>query len=278
MSRLTQSPAPAVQPGSIHRRISALLLTTLVAGMPFTLLAADPPPPAKDGTVRVLLKPAREAALASPMDGQIVEMSLEEGDRFRVGDALAVFDCRSRQADLKQADAVLESRMKTYETNSKLGAYKSIGEVEVATAAAEARRAEAEVEGMRVKVDRCRISAPFAGRVVKRRTNAFEYVKEGQPLMDVLDDARLRLQTYVPSKWMSWLKQGVPFKVTIDETGKGYQAVVTSLGARVDPASQTVEVWGELQGEVGELLAGMSGSAVFDPSAAPTPAAPMLRR
>jgi hypothetical protein len=50
----------------------------------------------------------------------------------------------------------------------------------------------------------------------------------------------------------------------MDETGKTYQASVTRLGARVDAASQSLEIAAVIEGEHPELLAGMSGLARFD--------------
>ena len=67
----------------------------------------------------------------------------------------------------------------------------------------------------------------------------------------------------MPSKWLRWLKVGSPFRVLIDETGRRYNARVTIIGARVDPASQSVEVLGEFNEKPADLLAGMSGAARF---------------
>jgi multidrug efflux pump subunit AcrA (membrane-fusion protein) len=88
-------------------------------------------------------------------------------------------------------------------------------------------------------------------------------VTQGQELISILDDSHLKLELYVPSKWLSWLETGTAFKVQIDETGKTYPATVTALGAKVDPVSHSVEITAEIQGSYAELLAGMSGVARF---------------
>ena len=93
--------------------------------------------------------------------------------------------------------------------------------------------------------------------------NRYEYVTPGQPLLQVIDDLNLHLQLLVSSRWLKWLKEGALFQVRIDETGKGYRAVVTTIGARVDPVSQTMEIRGTIEGNHPELLAGMSGTARF---------------
>jgi hypothetical protein len=42
-------------------------------------------------------------------------------------------------------------------------------------------------------------------------------------------------------------------------------AEITRVGGRVDPVSQTVKVFGEVRGDVAELIAGMSGRANIPP-------------
>jgi multidrug efflux pump subunit AcrA (membrane-fusion protein) len=61
------------------------------------------------------------------------------------------------------------------------------------------------------------------------------------------------------------MRPGTPFEVAIDENGKSYKARVTAVNARVDAASQSIEVEGAIDNNAGELLAGMSGSARFKP-------------
>jgi membrane fusion protein, multidrug efflux system len=68
-----------------------------------------------------------------------------------------------------------------------------------------------------------------------------------------------------PSRWLAWLKPGMPFKVDIHETEKTYSAQVMRLSGRVDPVSQTIKVFGEIRGDAPELMAGMSGRAVIPP-------------
>ncbi|HIJ83572.1 MAG TPA: efflux transporter periplasmic adaptor subunit, partial [Magnetococcales bacterium] len=53
--------------------------------------------------------------------------------------------------------------------------------------------------------------------------------------------------------------------MNLDETDQRYQGQVVMIGARIDPASQSVTVLGHIQGNHPELLAGMSGNARFEP-------------
>lgn len=228
---------------------------------------AQPPqsPPSPDNPdVRVLIVPKTETVLSGEIAGRIQSIRADIGDRFKKGEPLVVFDCEMYKAQMKKAQAELAEARKTLEVNRRLDKLGSVSQLEMATSRTRAQRAQAELALRKTQVDKCVIQAPFTGRVVQRKAQPFEYVSSGQPLLEVIDDIHLQLQLFVPSHWLKWLKPGAGFTVHIEETGQEYPAKVTTLGARLDPVSQTLEIRGEVEGEHPELLAGMSGTAHFD--------------
>ncbi|MEX1165607.1 MAG: HlyD family efflux transporter periplasmic adaptor subunit, partial [Hydrogenophaga sp.] len=88
-------------------------------------------------------------------------------------------------------------------------------------------------------------------------------VTSGQPLLDLVRSGVLLLKLNVPSRWISTMKMGNKFNVTIDETGKTYPAEVRRINSRIDPVSQTIELEATLLQTYRELLPGMSGVAQF---------------
>jgi len=221
------------------------------------------------GEIRVLLVPRQEATLSSQLAARIESMPVASGGRFHKGDLLVRFNCEITRARLKKAEAQLKATQLTLNANRKLEKFHSISALKLAVSETDVARAQAEAALTRAQVNRCLVRAPMRGRVVKWRAKPFESVAEGQPLIEILDDSRLRLQLFVPSRWLLWLAEGTVFTVHIDETGKTYRARVVALGARVDPVSQTLEVRAEIVGRHHELLAGMSGAARFDVPEAP---------
>ncbi|MCX7380169.1 MAG: HlyD family efflux transporter periplasmic adaptor subunit [Alphaproteobacteria bacterium] len=115
----------------------------------------------------------------------------------------------------------------------------------------------------RTTVTNCVIKAPFAGRVSNTSVRNFSFVQMGAPLMDILDDSTLELELIVPSRWLTWMVAGTPFKVRVTETAKDYDAAVTRFSGRVDAASQTIKVYGRIGVRSDGLLPGMSGTAHF---------------
>ena len=214
--------------------------------------------------VRALLVPVVETTLSSRMAGRITAINVREGEQFKKDQPLVKFDCEIQRSHLRKAQAKLNAAKKTHESNLQLQSYQSIGGLEVELSAADVQTASADVAIIRAELKRCQIDAPFSGRVVEILAHPHESVSEHQPLLAILNDKELELQLYIPSWWLSWLQAGDVFTIRIDETGKSYPAKVTRLGARVDPASQSLAITARIDGNHAELLAGMSGVARFN--------------
>ncbi|WP_051512551.1 efflux RND transporter periplasmic adaptor subunit [Skermanella stibiiresistens] len=213
--------------------------------------------------IRAQISPRRSTMLSSEIGAKIDDLSLREGERFKEGQKLVGFDCAVHRARLNKAFAQQQAARKLYDVNSKLDKLGSVSTLELEAAAAQLSAAEAETAMMRTMVERCVVLAPFPGRIAELRVRRYEFVGEGKELMEILDDRELEVEMIVPSRWLAWLVPGTSFKVLIEETGHDYVAEVTRLSARIDPVSQSIKVFGKVVGTQRDLLAGMSGRAVF---------------
>lgn len=215
--------------------------------------------------LRAQLSPRRYTTLAAEVGAKINRIEVAEGARFRAGQTLILFDCSLQQAQLQKVRATLAAADQTYSANKRLAELNSISKLELELSQAEASKARADVAYMNISLDKCRLPAPFNGRVAEQRAREQQYVQPGQPLLDILDDSVLELDFIVPSKWLAWLKPNQKFQVAIDETGRSYPAKILRIGARVDPVSQSVKLTAAIDGQFDELMAGMSGRVMMAP-------------
>lgn len=213
--------------------------------------------------IRAQLNAQHKTILSSEMASKIVQLNVQEGERFKQGDLLVAFNCAEQQAQLKKAQAVVQAAEKTYEVNSRLTKLNSMSPLELEMAAAEVAKAKADIALVGAVLQKCTISAPFSGRVAERPVQRYQYVKAGDPILDILDDSQLEVTVLVPSSWLKWLKPGYEFKVFLEETQHEYPAKVKMVGARIDAVSQSIKVTGIITGKTDDLLAGMSGRAIF---------------
>ena len=243
--------------------ISVFLPTMLFAQSQIESAGVDKKDDAGFGSIRGLIKPVKQATLSSEISARVTKLPYKVGASFKKGSVLINFDCSQYAAELDAAKAEYLSRTKRLDNNRQLLELNAISKIEVDISEAEAQKAKADKEIAQVKVNQCYIKAPYDGRVVERFVHEHESVAKDQQLISILDDKELEIELIVPSKWLSWLKSGTKFKIDIDETGQSYDAVVSEVGAAVDPVSQTVRILGKFNSDTNSILPGMSGEVSF---------------
>lgn len=249
--------------------VRTALASLLAAALPLFSAQSATPPAASAALdsreIRAQLMPRRYTTLAAEIGAKINRLPLAEGASFKQGQLLVQFDCSLQQAQQAKAEAALMAADTSWKGNQKLAQLNSVGQVELDVSKAEMLKAQAEVAASRTLLGKCQISAPFAGRIAEQKAREQQYVQPGQALMEILDDSALELEFIVPSRWLSWVRSGSAFQVSIDETGKTYPAKVQRIGAKVDPISQSVKLTAVIDGRYGELIAGMSGKVLMTP-------------
>ncbi len=214
---------------------------------------------------RALLAAQRETILSSRMVGRVDQLLVKEGDVIHKGQVLVNMDCAIHQARQAKAEAELQAARFKLRVQRSLEKLQSSSTLDVGLSVAEVQKGEAEVAEMRAIVEMCVISAPFDGRVIGVRVGLHQSVAQGVPMVEILDDTSLEIHLIVPSRWLAWLQEQSRFTLHLDETDQDYVAKVVRIGARIDPASQSLSVIGVIEGSRQGLIAGMSGSARFSP-------------
>lgn len=215
--------------------------------------------------LRAQLIPQRFTTLSAELGAKISRIAVREGEAFKAGQPLVVFDCTLQSAQLDRARAQLSSAENVLEGNRQLERHNAVGQVELRNSEAELAKARADVAFLQATIDKCTIPAPFAGRVVEQKAREQQFVQPGQVVLEILDDSALELEFIVPSRWLSWLKPGHKFQAAIDETRRQYPVKLLRIAAKADPVSQSVKGVAVVDGQYPELLAGMSGRVLMAP-------------
>jgi len=235
--------------------ICALLGLAWVVGFAASTHAAD--------EARGLVRSLGEATISSEISARILSMPFREGEVFKSGDILVSFDCEAMNANLAGAKAELRAADVALEIAREMARMKAAGQRDVETAEARRDRAAADMDATAVRVKGCIVRAPFSGAVVDRNANPHEVIAPSTPLLRIVDRERLEIELLVSSSALPSLQPGTPFVFRVDETGETYPARIVRLGAAVEPASQTVKVFGTFDGLYGGVLQGMSGTAAL---------------
>lgn len=220
--------------------------------------------------VRAQVVANANAAIAAGISSTVSRVPVREGGVVKKGSPLVAFDCAILKAQSKVAKARLKAANAALTSNRDMLKYNSIGPLEVTISEAERDIAAGEYEASAANRQYCTVRAPYDLVVVKRHVNPQEYINKGEPLLDVYALQGIEVKAVVSSAWLKWMQPNKSqFDIVIDELGKRYQGKLKRIGGVVDPVSQTVEIYGQLNAsknaEKGaRLLPGMSGTITFN--------------
>jgi membrane fusion protein, multidrug efflux system len=188
------------------------------------------------------------AVVRARATGRLLSLSVAEGQRVKAGQTLGVIDqadqssrVAERAAMLESARAALAQAERTQAQNERLAQQNFIspaaldsGRAAVQTARAQLDAAQAALNTSRVALRDAALIAPISGIVAKRQALPGEALAAEQPVLTIVDLARLELAGSVATHEVSRLSTGLPVQVTVE----GHTQPVDGRIARIAPAAE----------------------------------------
>jgi RND family efflux transporter MFP subunit len=252
-----------------------LLLTTAI-GYADSLIKsplANTALPKAESVIRGQLRARQFTTLAANLPGKLTSFPVAIGQRLNKGQTIAVLDCQIEEAEKEVAVAKLGAAESKLQVNTQLAQYKNVSDLELTLSKADVAVQKAELNRIKALLSRCVVTSPFAAVVSEKMAQAFQYVKEGEPLLELVDTRNLEVEMVIPSKWLKKLAAGTQFSLHLDEFATPVKAKIDRNVGTIDPVSQTIRVIGVLLNPPATLLPGMSGEVVFPQTAVATPSA-----
>ena len=158
------------------------------------------------------MEAVKQATVAAQVQGRVVEVRVDAGDRVKQGDVLMRIDERQAaqgvagaEAQVAQSQANLANARAAYERTKNLFAQKFVSQAALDQAAAAYRSAEAQVKvdvASRGQAGTTKsfttITSPLTGLVAQRLTELGEMASPGKPLVTVYEPGQLRVVASVP--------------------------------------------------------------------------------
>ena len=214
-------------------------------------------------SARAVIVSLDRTVLSSEIAGEIVELSKFEGDSFKKGESLIRIDCSIYKAQKRKIEVERNIANLELEKNKKLDSYGSIGTYEVQISQENVNKQKAENEIAAINVSRCDIKAPFDGRIAARKVSKYQNIKPQDELLEIVGIDNLEAKVVVPSSWLVWLKKGIEFDLSIDETKSTVKAQIVQIDSIVDPTSQSITLRAKLLKPFENIIPGMSATANF---------------
>jgi membrane fusion protein, multidrug efflux system len=222
---------------------------------------------------KIVLFPIHKAELSSIIDSTIEKYNFKEGENFKKEDVLVELDSNlykqlflKSKADLLRTQEAYKYTDKVYKHNKTLYKKDAVGEQELEEsklnmikALADYEQAKANFQIASVRLNSCKIKAPFPGRIISKIENEYDYVREGQPIIEIADDSQLLAVMNIPSNMIENIHSGDKLTFTIDELKCSVTGKVYSVSGSINPGSRTFEIKAVIDNSNKKLRIGMSG-------------------
>ncbi len=274
--------APAKRParGKALVCTAAALLALLGAGAFFLLRpaanaetaaqqpAASPPMPvevtdvvvaAADSEITAVgtLQSNESVVISAEIAGRIERIAFAEGEDIAQGKALIQLDAAIPRAELDRAEASRTLSEANYRRAEALLKDKAIAQRERDEAYAQWQLDEANVRLAKAQLEKSRIAAPFGGTLGLRKVSVGDYVQPGQPLVNLEDIARLKVEFRIPEKFSAQVQVGQKVKLDSDAyLGQHFEGEVYAIDPQVEENSRSLVVRGRLENRAGALRPG----------------------
>jgi membrane fusion protein (multidrug efflux system) len=194
-------------------------------------------------TVTGNLRSDEDAIISAEIAGRISGIHFEEGQTVEPGDLLFTLDDAIYRAELATAEANLELSRRNHERATELlkrqvGTQRARDETQ-----AELAINEAEVNLARTRLDKTRITAPFAGIVGLRQVSVGEYVTAGQDLVDLDDIDPIKVDFSVPERFLSAVAIGQPIEMAVEAwPERSFEGEVYAIDPQISAEGRSIAI------------------------------------
>ncbi|AOM01221.1 hypothetical protein BFX80_07850 [Cobetia marina] len=219
---------------------------------------------AEQPTVRGQVSAVNSTMLAAPLSGRLLEVNRRVGEEVKQGEVLVRFDCRSLKAERAVASARLSGASSQYKVNKQLARYDNVSQLDVDLSRAAVNEASSSVKLSDVYLSDCTITAPFDAEVISRVVNPYQFVSNGEPMLELVSSDELEIEAVIPAMWLGQVGSDTPMTFTADATGAELSGKIVRVVDSIDPVSQTLKVIARPDAKPGVgIKPGMSGEVRF---------------
>lgn len=179
----------------------------------------------------------------SEIEGMVISLPFQEGQRVQKGDLLAQLDDSELDASLKEAEANFKLTEITYERNKQLFADKLISQQEYDQSQAAFNASRATVERRRSELRHTRIYAPFEGIVGGRQVSPGQVINKNTTITWVVDLDRLKAEFSVPERFLGQIRTGQNLEIAVAAFAtEKFPGEVYFIAPQIDPSLRTALV------------------------------------
>jgi RND family efflux transporter MFP subunit len=228
-----------------------------------------------------VVEAVHSATVAAQVQGRVVEVRADAGQRVTKGEVLMRIDAREFAENAAAAEAQSIQAKANYERMKNLYAQKFVSSAALDKAEADFKSAQAAAGASGANYSHANITAPMSGIVAQRLTELGEMATPGKPLITVYEPKGLRVIASIPQYKFAEIRKGLKARLEFPETGQWIDAARVEVLPTADARSHTVTARLYLPDNVPGVIPGMAARAHFIIGSAKkltVPPAAVLRR
>ena len=292
----------------IQTVLLTLLLTTLVSGCGNPDKAADSKANEKKGPKPTLVTVTQvkdtaieitesavgsiegliDPTIAAEVAARVVKVHVSPGQRVKQGDLLATLDAtdyalqrKEALAEVARIEALLENQTKVVTRSQALVNKNFISQNAVDTDIAQQNVLKEQLAGAKARVDTINhsssktvIYAPTDGVIEKKLVDTGEFVKVGDPLLQIISNKRLRAHIPFPERISAQLRPGMKVRLSTPTSTKTIETVIRELKPLIIESNRSIDVLADITDEsdwqpgasvTGTVVVGVQSSALMVP-------------
>jgi membrane fusion protein, multidrug efflux system len=236
------------------------------------------------GSLEGLIDPTVAAEVAA----RVVNVHVVIGQTVKQGQLIATLDAtdfamqrNEAQAEIARIQALLTNQAKIVARNQALVDKKFISQNAVDNDAAQQNVLKQQLEGARARVgsinhssNKSRVIAPVSGVIEKKLVDTGDFVRVGDPIVQIISKQKLRAHLPFPEQIGAQLKPGLKVRLTTPTSNKTVESVIHELKPMITEGSRTIDVIADVENEsdwqpgasvTGTIILGEQAAALMIP-------------
>jgi RND family efflux transporter MFP subunit len=236
------------------------------------------------GSLEGLINPTVAAEVAA----RVVNVHVVIGQTVKQGQLIATLDAtdfamqrNEAQAEIARIQALLANQAKIAARNQALMDKKFISQNAVDNDIAQQNVLKQQLEGARARVgsinhssNKARVIAPVSGVVEKKLVDTGDFVRVGDPIVQIVSKQKLRAHLPFPEQIGAQLKPGLKVRLTTPTSNKTVESVIHELKPMITEGSRTIDVIADVVDEpewqpgasvTGVVILGEKAAAIMIP-------------
>ena len=213
------------------------------------------------GTLEGLVDPT----IAAEVSAKVIKVYVRPGQQVKQGELIASLDAgdfgmqrNEAQSEVARIEALLQNQSKTVLRNQTLVDKKFISQNAVDSVVAEQNALKEQLKGAKARVgsinhtsSKTSVYAPVNGIIQVKMVDTGDYVKAGDPIVQIVSSQRLIAHLPFPEQIAAQLKPGLKVRLSTPTTTQAVESNINELKPMITSGSRSVDVIANVNNQAG---------------------------